>query len=246
MYVIPFGAYQDTPSRWGMEDLAGVDRGRTGKQVAKGAATAANIGTTATQAATGGGAIAMVVGAAAVTASGVGLVVAGGVLTVGSCVYAARSAYKSYGHRNGLQDLERRKGAFDCKLIPTGARHPDVDRGLPPNRTQHNTVCNEVLPYIISKKDAKFHRKLASAVPGVGLLEGVRSVGKKGYKWFSGTLGVNRTNAARWLAVHLITHKCEISQAIVTELYSLEECLVLQTFNSDKLIPYLMDKMKSV
>ena len=133
-----------------------------------------------------------------------------------------------------------------CKIIPLGARHHDVDAGLPPNLQQHNTVCDEVLPYIIAKKDAKFHRKVASSVPGVGLLEGIRGVGKKGYKWFSGTLGVNRTNAAQWLAVHLITHKCQIAEAIVSELYSPEECLVLQTFNSDKLVPFLMDKMKSV
>src|SRR5439155_8337638 len=131
-----------------------------------------NIGTTATQAATGGGALALATGAAAVSATGVGLVVVGGLLTVGSCVYSARSAYKTYQHRNGLQDLERRKGGFHCKIIPLGARHHDVDAGLPPNLQQHNTVCDEVLPYIIAKKDAKFHRKVASSVPGVGLLEG--------------------------------------------------------------------------
>jgi hypothetical protein len=77
MSVTPFGAYKDTPSRWGMEDLAGVERNRTTKQVAKGAATAANIGLSSAQAATRGGALAMATGAAAVSATGVGLVVTG-------------------------------------------------------------------------------------------------------------------------------------------------------------------------
>jgi hypothetical protein len=245
MSVTPFGAYKDTPSRWGMEDLAGVERNRTTKQVAKGAATAANIGLSSAQAATGGGALAMATGAAAVSATGVGLVVTGGLLTIGSAVYAARSAYKTYQHRTVLQEIERRKGGYLCKLIPMTARHPDLAQLLPPNRREHNIVADEVLPYIIEKKDAKFHRKVASAVPGVGLLEGMRAVGKKGYKWAAGTLGENRTSASRWLAVHLITHRCELAEAIVAELYSLEECEVLKTYDSDKLIPYLMDKMKS-
>jgi hypothetical protein len=245
MYVTPFGAYKDTPSRWGMEDLAGVDRNRAAKQVAKGTALAVNVGNTAVQGATGTGGLAMALGTAAVSATGVGLVAAGGVLTVGSCVYAARSAYKTYQHREVLLDLERRKGGFNCKLIPMTAKHPDLVEGFPPNRTEHNTVCDEVLPYIIAKKKAKLIRKGGSIVPGGGLVDGLYGAGKKGFKWFKGTLGVNRTNAARWLAVHLITHKCEIAEAIVAELYSLEECQILKTFNSDKLIPYLMDKMKS-
>lgn len=66
---------------------------------------------------------------------------------------------------------------------------------------QHDIVFNQVLPYIISQKTDKLWRKGASIVPGVGLLEGVRAVGKKAYKYAAGTLGVERKSAAQWLGV---------------------------------------------
>jgi hypothetical protein len=239
-----FPNYQNVESRWGLEDLQGVDHNRLRKQVVKAAGTAGGIASNAAQIATGTSGYALATGAVAASALGIGIVAVGGVLTIGSSVYAARSAYRTHQHLKVLREiLARGNQAFPCRLIPPGG-HPLLAAD-PPNFIQHNMVFEQVLPYVIAKKDAKLTRKVASAVPGVGVLEGVRAVAKKAYKAVAGTLGEHRREAARWLAVHLVTHNCGLAQAIVAALYSVEELHILETFDSDKLVPLLMDKMKS-
>lgn len=228
-----------------MEDLEGVDRKRLRKQVVKAAGTAGSIASNATQIATGYSGYALLTGAVAASSLGIGLVAAGGVLTVGSSIYAARSAHKSRIHRDKLRLLLRRGAEqYTCHQIPRDAKNPLLDQE-PSNTIQHNIVYEQVLPYVIDKKDTKFMRKAASAVPGVAILEGVRAVTKKAYKALSGTLGEHRREASRWLAVHLVTHNCSLAQAIVAQLYSFEELRIMETFDSDKVVELLMDKMKS-
>jgi hypothetical protein len=246
MSVKPYPEYKNEKSLWGNEAIEDVDRSRAPKQGVKVAGTAGSVGSVTAQSLTGYNGIALATGAAAASATGIGLVVGGGLLTVGSCVFAARSAYKSYRHRNVLQEIFRRGAELPCQKIPSyGNAVPGLHKLLPRNAVQHDAVLNGVLPYLISQKDAKFKRKAFSAVPGAALLETMRAVGKKAYKQLAGTLGVDRKHAARWLAIHLITHDCALTQAIVAELYSFEEMLLLKTYDSDKVVPYLEDKMKS-
>ena len=106
-------------------------------------------------------------------------------------------------------------------------------------------IANHVLPYVIRKKEAKFCRKVVAAVPVVGTLETVRAVGKKGYKAIAGTLGTNRQHAAGWLATHLITCDCLLAQAIIAELYSVEEMEWLKLQPYEELREYLAQKIKS-
>ena len=86
---------------------------------------------------------------------------------------------------------------------------------------------------------------MVGAVPGVGLLETVRAIGKKAYKAATGTLGVNRKRAATWLARHLITHNCGLAQVIVAELYSFEEMLWIKDQEMDQVVQLLEKKLAS-
>jgi hypothetical protein len=246
MSITSFPGYMNRKSLWGMDSLESVERYRTRKAVAKAAMTAGSIASTGAQLGTHVSVIALATGAAAVSASGIGLVIVGGALTAGSSIFSARSAYKTYQHRNVLSNLQSRATAMPCEKIPDhGKAMPGVHSLHPRNYREHNVVGNEVLPYVIEQKSSKLHRKVVSSVPGLGIVEGVRAAGNKAVKLVRGTQGVERLNAARWLAVHLITHNCALAQAMVSELYSFDELLILQTFDSDKLAPLLADKMKS-
>jgi hypothetical protein len=215
------------------------------KRVAKAAATAGNLASTGAQLGTHTGTIALVTGAAGASATGIGLVVAGGALTLGTSIFAARSAYKTSGHQRVLERLHRGSTGTVCNQLAQEISEWGTREMLPRDHHEHNIVANEVLPYIILQKASKFQRKVFSSVPGLGLLETARAVGNKAYKALKGTLGEERTNAARWLARHLITHNCALAQGIVVELYSFDEFVVMQTFESDKLVPLLADKMRS-
>jgi hypothetical protein len=213
-----------------------VSRWRTTKGAATGTMGVSSIGVSAAQTATGQTTVALATGTAAASATGIGLVVAAGALLVGTSVLSARSAHKSRIHRNNLNKIYERRAAYACGPIQSG---DEV------NRFHHDVVANEVLPYIVSKKSAKFHRKVVGAVPIVGSAETARSAVKSLYKRARGTKGQNRRNGAHWLGHHLITHNCGLSQAIVADLYSFEEMLWLQSLKLSELIPLLMDKMKS-
>ena len=163
--------------------------------------------------------------------------VAAGVLTVGSSVLAARSAHKSRIHRNNLTSIYERRHSFACGPVEPGGEV---------NHFHHDVIANEVLPYIISKKSSKYHRKVVQATGVLSILETARSAGKSLYKRARGTRGENRKNAAMWLGTHLISCNCGMAQAIVADLYSFEEMLWLQTLDLNELVPLLMEKMRSV
>ncbi|MBL8848218.1 MAG: hypothetical protein JNG89_00975 [Planctomycetaceae bacterium] len=216
-----------------------INRHRALKKTFKLGATAASIGVSAAQMGTGTGALALMTGAA-VSATGVGLVVAGGVLTVGTCLASGRSAYKTKKHIDGLKSLQTSAQSMSCEVVHAEALH-----GIA-NTFHHEIILKGVLPYVIKKKTSKFHRKAATTVPGVALLEGLRAIGKKGYKYVKGSLGVNRENAATWLAHHLLTYECELAEAIVEELYGSEdEVIWLKQQDGEVVVQLLMDKMKS-
>ncbi len=213
-----------------------VSRWRTTKQAATGTMAVGGVGVSIAQTATGQTTLALATGAAAASATGIGLVAAAGALALGTSVLAARSAHKSRIHRNNLAQIYERRDAYACGPVEMGGEV---------NRFHHQVVANEVLPYIISKKGSKYHRKVVSAVPVLGGLESARAGAKSLYKRARGTRGVNRRNATHWLGWHLITHNCGMSQAIVSDLYSFEEMLWLQSLNLKELIPLLEEKMRS-
>jgi len=210
-----------------------INRHRMQKKVAKGVATATSIGVSAAQIGTGTGALALVAGA--VSATGVGLVVTGGVLTVASALTSGRSAYKTDKHIDGLKDILTNRGTYDCSPV----------EGLPRNSLAHTRIAEQVLPYIIKQKQWKLGRKVASAVPGVGLLEGLRAISKKGYKYARGTLGVERDRAAGWLTIHFCDHHCGLTDAIITELYGKDEMIWLREQEAAVIQPLIADKLKS-
>lgn len=215
-----------------------MNRWRTAKRTGKVGLTVAGVGVQVAQYATGASTLALVTAGAAASATGIGLIVTGAALTLSTSILSARSAYKSREHRNHLQAIQDRVNAYACMSIDANDR-----ASLRP--IEHQVIADGVLPYLIEQKSTKYHRKVVGAVPGVGLLESVRAIGKKAYKAATGTLGVKRHRAARWLALHLITHNCGLAQAIVAELYSFEEMLWIKDQEFTEVIKLLEDKMKS-
>jgi hypothetical protein len=218
------------------------------KRAAKIGAGAASAGLTVAQNVTGASTQALVLGGlAAVSATGVGLIVTAGALTIATSVLNATSAWKTKGHITELQNIytHRNLSPFNdedyCQQIPA----LDVAVKTRESYVQHDMIANQVLPYIISKKKAKFARKVVAAVPVVGSIETLRALGKKGYKAVKGTLGANRANAAGWIASHLITCDCLLAQAIVAELYSAAEMEWLKGQRYEDITDYLALKLKS-
>lgn len=64
-------------------------------------------------------------------------------------------------------------------------------------------------------------------------------------KRLSGNRSSNRHFYAEALAVHLISHHCELAENIVTELYSPAEMESIKLMNSDTAGPLLFAKMAS-
>jgi hypothetical protein len=188
-------------------------------------------------------------GAAAVSATGVGLIVTAIGLTIATSVLNATAAWKTSGHIDQLNDVYQHRNASPfndeqyCQQIPSGNAEAEVKTRA--SYMQHDMIANHVLPYIIRKKKAKYARKVVGAIPLLGSVETVRALGKKAYKAASGTMGKNRTNAAGWLACHLITCDCILAQVIVSELYSREEMEWLKGQPYEDLTGYLASKFKS-
>ncbi|WP_444897196.1 hypothetical protein ACJJI5_13390 [Microbulbifer sp. EKSA008] len=209
-----------------------VSRHRTAKAVAGGVGSAAYYGVWGAQTATGATLTGLATGAAAATsATGIGLVVAGTALSIGYAGLAARSAYKTNNHLNALKKIYENRKSYSCPCKGSVA---------------HDYVSGQVLPYIIEQKSKKLHRKMVEATPGIASVEYARKAVKNLYKRSQGTLGKKRTFAAEWLAQHLISHDCELANAIVAELYSEEEMLWIRTQDNDVVAPLLELKLKSV
>ncbi|MCO1335112.1 hypothetical protein MO867_12300 [Microbulbifer sp. OS29] len=209
-----------------------VSRHRTAKMVAGTVGSAAYYGTWGAQTATGATLTGLATGTAVATsATGIGLIVAGTALSVGYAGLAARSAYKTHNHLNALKKIYASRKTYDCPCQGSIA---------------HDYVSGQVLPYIIQQKTKKLHRKMVESAPGISTAEYTRKALKNIYKRTRGTLGKKRTFAAEWLAQHLISHDCELANAIVAELYSEEEMLWIRTQDNDVVAPLLELKLKSV
>lgn len=218
-----------------------VDRGRTGKRVASGAVTAAQAGLTGAQIGTGisaltvGGAIAT---GAAVSATGVGLVVTAAAMTLGSIVTNATSMIKSISHFENLREIQAKYIACEyAGCIPLAATAEMT--------FDHATIGTTILSYIIDQKTEKAVKKGVGAV-GLGVLTTLYSIGRAAYKSAAGTKGKQRNFYAHVLARHLITHHCQLAEAIVAELLSEEEMRILKGEDSDVAGAAIADKMKSV
>lgn len=186
---------------------------KTGGRIGSGLTS---LGVSIGQTATGNGTLTVLSAAAAgaaVSATGVGLVITAGVLTIGSSAVAARAAHKTRKHRKHLKDIYANRNEYDCAGVDDT------------NIFHHKVISEDILPYVIKQKGKKFRRKVMGSIPGVGLLESLRSFGKMGWKRITGTKGKERRNAAMWMANHLLSHNCELVEAIIAELYSEEEML---------------------
>ncbi|MBN9562367.1 MAG: hypothetical protein J0H14_16825 [Alphaproteobacteria bacterium] len=220
-----------------------VDRGRAGKRIASGVATGASVGLTAAELGTGTSALAVggtVAAGAAVSATGVGLVAAAGALTVGSIFVNARSMVKTIAHCENLKDI---KAGYDRGRYNVCERESAA--GAAEMAKDHDWIGSIVLPYIIRQKTEKAVKKgIGSA--GLGVLTTLYSMGRAAYKSISSTKGVRRSFYAHVLARHLITHECQLAEAIVAELLSPNEMAILKTQNSDVVGAAIADKLKSV
>jgi hypothetical protein len=215
-----------------------VDRGRTGKRVASGVATAASIGIGAAELGTGTSAFAVggaVVAGAAISATGIGLVATAAVLTVGSIAVNGRSMAKTIAHCENLKVIKTGYGArhynmCECLTCDTGMVH------------DHDWIGDKILPHIISQKTEKAVKKAAGSI-GLGVLTTLYSAGRAAYKSLNSTKGTKRTFYAHVLARHLITHECSLAEDIVSELLSPQEMATLKAQNSDAVGAAIKDKM---
>jgi hypothetical protein len=210
------------------------------KTIATAGNTAAGVGITAAQFGTGTSSLAVagaITAGAAVSATGVGLVVVGGVLTLSSMATNAASMVSSAAIVTGLKKILANPGKFaGCTCPEHSLMTPDATR-------DHDWIQNKVLPYIIAQKTEKAVKKGVGILPGMGLATNAYRLGRY---LFKKDRGKKRGFYAFVLTRHLITHDCALAGAIVAELFSVKEMLVLRTFDSDLVEPIIASKMKSV
>ncbi len=234
---LPYPYKGECESLWLATNLVDVNRHRVLKSTATMGAMAASTGITVTQQALGtGGAIALATGAAAASATGIGLIVAGAVVYGAQLGVSARAAHKSRLHMETLKKIASRAGSYQCAGLH--------DHGT--DHAEHQTLINDILPYVVRQKGKKFGRRVAGAIPIASETEMLRAGVRKAYKKIRGRAGDDRERAATWLNRHLFTHNCGLVQAIVSELLSYEEMIYMQTMKWKKTHPILKLKMKSV
>ena len=236
---LPASLWERTDSQYDPIDTDNVSRDRVLKKAAKSLGSAASTaGTVASYAGHTGGVVALATGAA-ISATGIGLVAGGLALTIGSMVQGGRSWRKTSGHISGLKDIEAHWDQFECSFCFPGERSAPGG-----NKLAHTYIARTVLPYIILQKDTKRTRKQISTFGGglfVAAYEKIHGLKKA----IGGTRGKLRSYYAHVLSVHLITHYCQLADAIVDELYTPAERDSIQRMNSDDAGDLLMDKMKS-
>lgn len=212
----------------------------TGKTVATTANTVGSMGVSVASLATGTNSLAVagaIAAGAAVSATGVGLVVAGGVLTLASIGTNATSMVKTAAHVTALKKIRSHLGEFRrCNC-------PDPSFVRLDMACDHDWIGNKVLPYIISQKTEKAVKKGVGVLPGASILTNAYRLGRYAFKK---DRGKKRGFLAYVLTRHLITHDCMLAGAIVAELFSDQEMLVLRRFDSDQSSPVIARKMKSV
>ena len=233
------GAWTNVQSAfsWDGRSLRG---GGTGKTVAGAVNTVSGMGTTAAQLGTHTSSLAVagaVAAGAAVSATGLGLVIVGGVLTLGSMITSGTSMVKTTAHVLGLKRIRDNMGRFAACKCTEGARL-SADMGH-----DHTWIADKVLPYIINQKTEKAVKKGVGVVPGAGIFTNLYRLGRFAFKK---DRGKKRGYYAYVLTRHLITHDCALAGAIVAELFSTNEMLTLRMFESNQSSGIIAKKMKSV
>ncbi|KTQ85225.1 hypothetical protein NS226_20630 [Aureimonas ureilytica] len=178
-----------------------------------------------------GGAAALGVGTA-----GIGLAVAGGVMTTVGVATSATSAYKTNGHINRLKGFQSAPWPVCTCLDHRFAAEMAKD---------HEMIEGPILQYIIDKKRAKLKKKMAGSF-GLSMGTSAHRLGKALYKAAKHTKGVKRTSYANILARHVVTHECDLAASIVSELYSHNDYLAIRSMSSKKAGELIAMKMKSV
>lgn len=220
-------AFKTEPSRW-----------RKVKKATKHSVTATGVGIQVTQQVMGTTTmIALFTAGAAISATGIGLIVGAAVITLGTMTASARSAYKTHQHINGLRKLQERAKSLACDMIA-------ADGTKAPSDVAAHLKVVEALDYVINKKSNKRGKKAAGAV-GMSLFTAIYSAGKAIYKTARGTKGKNRMLYANEIATHLVTHNCALAQGIAAELYSADEMLWMLDQDSATVARLLADKMQS-
>ena len=203
------------------------------KGAAKAGQIVGSIGiTTAQNVVSGASVSAAVVGGAALSATGVGLLAGSVALTAGGSIAAHRSKKKTQEHLASLNKILLKRNNYKCE-----GRYAPV----------HSYIASTILPYIIQQKRTKLARKSHQRVPVLGAgLEAAKSLKHKIQKSWNGTKGKQRSFAAQWLAVHLISHHCELTEAIVSELYSEEEKEMMKFTGSDVVASMIEEKLRTI
>ena len=233
-------------NRWNrLKKVANASRS-TASKVVTAAGHAAVIGSVTAQAGIPGSQMAAAAVGAAVSATGIGATVVPVAIQVGTTYLAVKSYCKTESHLKNLLAIYHHRKEPPCNpvgfvLNPAAVAVPSA-AGDP----QHNLIADTVLPYLIQQKAKKRKRKAVAALPLIGSLEGARAVMNKTYKWGTNDLGKDRENAAGLLAAHFIQFDCPLSQAIVAELYSVEEMEWMKSKELNDVTKFLGDKMKSV
>ena len=232
-----FGDWSDIRSAFAPSDADNTLTSRKVRQYASMATSAVSAGVSITSNAKYL-ALAGVGGAAVLGAgtAGVGLLVAGAVMTTVGVATSGASAYKTHGHIEGLKTLQ---------MSPRSSCICQDHRYAAEMAKDHEMIQGTILQYIIDKKSAKFKKKVVGSV-GLSMATSVHRLGKAIYKSAKHTKGVNRTHYANILARHVVTHECQLAASIVSELYSHNDYLAIRAMSSKKAGELLAMKMKSV
>lgn len=208
------------------------------KKVANKAKTALQLGTTGTTSLvnmTGGHAgLTALIGGATLGAGPIGLLVASAALTLASSTSKVISAKKTHDHIKGLQKIQLNASSYGCKSK---------------SKNNHNYIIETALPYIIAKKTKKRTRKLGGSVPIIGSnLETARSAIKSVIKRARRTRGKSRYLNAQKIAEHHTETRCELTAAIIAELFgiSMDDAAETFTIDTEQLATVLSIKMRSV
>src|SRR5580704_14205557 len=110
----------------------------TAKKAGKGTMATGGAAVNVVQHFAGVSALALASGAAAASATGIGLVVTGAAITLATCGLSALSAYKSGQHVAVLERIAARKSSYDCAGLMFQA-----------NRREHTQIAEDVLSYFI-------------------------------------------------------------------------------------------------
>jgi hypothetical protein len=233
------GAWVNVPSAfsWDGSALRGGGAGKTGASVGN---TVGGIGVTAAQLGTHTSSLAVagaVAAGATVSATGLGLVIVGGVLTLGSMITSGTSMVKTTAPVIALKKIRSEPSKFSaCKCMGNARVTSEMAH-------DHTWIATKVLPYIISQKTEKAVKKGVGTVPGAGILTNIYRLGRYAFKK---DRGKKRGYYAYVLTRHLVTHDCALAGAIVAELFNTQEMLTIRMFDTDQSSEVVARKMKSV